>query len=410
MAISKKTWTGNAKETTPGTAITTPVRYIPTKTVFKGGKKRVYLNEERGDRNANYGVVDSVRQSSISMKGPWYNDVHPTILWAGLGLPTTSQPDATNVPTVYKHTIQLQDIPPSYTTHRSFDFQGYYVPYSVLEKWDLDFTADGKLLECDASYLGLFAQPFTPGAPTYSTLLPFAGYAPTIKLVDGAVSNDIEEMKFEYAQKIGLWYPANGSPDFVTVYFGERTMKVSFTARFDSTTIYNRWRNNTNDSLTFDVQGQALGKTFLVTLGSPSAGTFTLTYNGQTTAGITFNATAATVQSTLTGLSTVGSSNATVTGSAGGPYTVSFLNALAGDGFLLTGSGTGLTGGTFSVSTGTFYNQELNLVLPTISYDDVEHDTGKENVLIKAKATAIVPAGSALLSGFVQNTISSYTT
>lgn len=413
MAISKKAWTGNAKETTPGTAVTVPIRYIPTKTVFKGGKKRVYLNEERGDRNANYGVVDSVRQSSIEMTGPWYNDVCPVILWAGMGLPSSSQPDATNVPSVWRHAFQLQDIPPSYTTHRSLDAQAYYIPYSVLEKWSLDFTADGKLLETKASWLGLFAQPFTPGsAPSYSTLLPFAGYAPTIKFIDGAVSSDVEDMSIEYSQKIGLWYPANGSQDFVTVYFGERDIKVNFTARFDNTTIYNRWRNNTMDSLTFDVQGPAIGKTFTVTLGAPSAGTFTLSYGGSTTAGLAFNATASTVQTALTGLPSVGSSNATVTGSAGGPYTVSFLNALAGDGLLLTGNGTGLTGGTFAVSSGTFYNQELNIVLANLSYDSVEHDTGKENVLIKAKATAVVPAGSSLITGFVQNTVlgSNYTT
>jgi hypothetical protein len=77
MAISKKAWTGIAREATPGTAVMTPSKYIPTKTTFKGGKKREYLNEERGTRDGNYGVVDSVRQSTIDMKGPYYNDVHP---------------------------------------------------------------------------------------------------------------------------------------------------------------------------------------------------------------------------------------------------------------------------------------------------------------------------------------------
>jgi len=411
MSISKKAWTGTAKEATPGTAIITPTKFIPTKTVFKGGKKREYLNEERGDRNANYGVVDSVRQSSIEMKGPYYNDVSPILLWAGMGLPSSAQVDATNAPTVYKHTFQLQDVPPSYTINRSLDAVTYYIPYGVLEKWSLHFVADGKLLELDGNWLGLFAQPNTsPPTPTYSTLLPFAGYAPTIKLVDGAVSQDISDLQIEFDQKITLWYPANGTQDFITVYYGERMMKVDFTARFDNANIYNRWRNNVLDSLTFDVQGLKIGKEFVVTLGSPSSGTFTLTYNGVTTAGIQFNATAATVQTTLTGLSTVGSGNATVTGAAGGPYTVSFLNALLNDGNALTGSGTGLTGGTFSVGAETDFFQELNILLANISYDTVEHDTSKENVLIKAKATAIVPAGSALISGFVQNTVSGYTT
>lgn len=81
--------------------------------------------------------------------------------------------------------------------------------------------------------------------------------------------------------------------------------------------------------------------------GAPTGGTFTLTYSGQTTSGIAYNAAASTVQTALTGLSTVGSGNASVTGSAGGPYTVTFKGDLSGvDASAITASGAGLTGGT----------------------------------------------------------------
>jgi hypothetical protein len=410
MAISKKTWTGSARESTPGTFVTPPTRYLPAKTIFKGGKKREYMNEERGDRNANYGVVDSVRQSSIDMKGPWYNDVMPVVLWGGFGLPVTTQPDVTNCPTVYKHTFALTDIPPTYTIARSLDAKAYYVPYSALEKFTISFTAAGALLELESGWLGQFAQIYgSPPSPNYSTLLPFADYLPTIKFIDGAVSTDIEDLKLEYNQKLGLWYPANGSPDFVTIYFGERVLKATFTARFDNDTLYQRWRLNTMDSLTFDVQGPNVGKTYVVSLGGPSSGTFTLTYGGQTTAGISFNATGATAQTAFQLLSGI-AANATITGAAGGPYTVSFLGPLLNDGLSLTGSGAGLTGGTFAVAAPTFYAQELNFVMPNVSWDTMDHDTGKENVLIKGAGTAVVPAGSSLVTGFVQNTVAAYTT
>lgn len=55
---------------------------------------------------------------------------------------------------------------------------------------------------------------------------------------------------------------------------------------------------------------------------------FTLTYNGQTTSNIPQGATAATVETTLEALSTVGVSNANVTGPDGGPYDVTFNDAL----------------------------------------------------------------------------------
>lgn len=83
--------------------------------------------------------------------------------------------------------------------------------------------------------------------------------------------------------------------------------------------------------------------------GVPTGGTFTLSVSVgggavQTTAGIAFNATAAAVQTALQGLSNVGANLATVTGSAGGPYTISFDNSLGA--VILTANGAGLTGGT----------------------------------------------------------------
>lgn len=80
--------------------------------------------------------------------------------------------------------------------------------------------------------------------------------------------------------------------------------------------------------------------------GSPTGGTFTLTYSGQTTSGIAYNATANAVKSALQALSTVGNGNVAVTGSAGGPYTVTFQGDLAGiNAAAMTASGAGLTGG-----------------------------------------------------------------
>lgn len=88
----------------------------------------------------------------------------------------------------------------------------------------------------------------------------------------------------------------------------------------------------------------------VVTLNNtPTGGTFTLTVTagGQTltTTAIAYNATGPIgVQAALVALLNVGAGNATVTGSASGPYTVTFADAvgattLTGDGALLTGAG-----------------------------------------------------------------------
>lgn len=76
--------------------------------------------------------------------------------------------------------------------------------------------------------------------------------------------------------------------------------------------------------------------------GTPTGGTFTLTYNGQTTTALAYNAIGATLQTALIALSNLASGDVTVSGAAGGPYTVTF----SGDAGVLLTSTSSLTGGT----------------------------------------------------------------
>lgn len=79
--------------------------------------------------------------------------------------------------------------------------------------------------------------------------------------------------------------------------------------------------------------------------GPPTAGDFTLSYAGQTTDPIVFNATGAAVQTALEALSNIDSDDVSVVGVAGGPYQVT----LSGDG-LFTGDGSGLTDGDVEIT------------------------------------------------------------
>lgn len=65
--------------------------------------------------------------------------------------------------------------------------------------------------------------------------------------------------------------------------------------------------------------------------GAPTGGTFTLTFSGQTTTALAYNATAAVVQTALEALSNIAPGDVTVTGAAGGPYTVVFSGAFLSD-------------------------------------------------------------------------------
>lgn len=100
---------------------------------------------------------------------------------------------------------------------------------------------------------------------------------------------------------------------------------------------------------------QALGtnqndvQTVTVT-GTPTGGSFTLTYGGQVTGNIAYNASAATVQAALVALSNIGNStNVAVTGGAlpGSAVVVTFQGLLGNEPQTpMTANGAGLTGGT----------------------------------------------------------------
>lgn len=79
---------------------------------------------------------------------------------------------------------------------------------------------------------------------------------------------------------------------------------------------------------------------------SATGGTFTITYSGQTTGAIAYNATAPTVQTALEALSNIAVGDVSVTGSAGGPYSIEFIGTLGLQNVAAVTTGAGsLTGG-----------------------------------------------------------------
>lgn len=97
----------------------------------------------------------------------------------------------------------------------------------------------------------------------------------------------------------------------------------------------------------YDGEQQTLG------LGAASAGSVTLTFAGQTTGAIAFNANAAAVQAALVALSNIAPGDVTVTGGPlPGTVTITFGGAYKDtDVPLLTATPSGLTGGTVTIAT-----------------------------------------------------------
>jgi autotransporter-associated beta strand protein len=81
----------------------------------------------------------------------------------------------------------------------------------------------------------------------------------------------------------------------------------------------------------FDQQGNGTAPSIQTVTITGTSGTFTLTFNGQTTAPLAYNASAATVQAALDGLSTIGGVGGAVTVKlASGVYTITFGGSLTG--------------------------------------------------------------------------------
>lgn len=157
------------------------------------------------------------------------------------------------------------------------------------------------------------------------------------------------------------------------------------------------------DTITDEVQ------TLTVT-GAPTGGTFTVTYSGQTTGNIAYNASAATVQTALEALSNIGAGEAVVTGSAGGPWTVTFAGTLADTNVdAMTTDAALLTGGTTPdvvVATSTAGGSTTNLTgpIPTVAGSQLVARGTPEEPLFKTtagKALSVTLSAANSVAGYI---------
>lgn len=159
--------------------------------------------------------------------------------------------------------------------------------------------------------------------------------------------------------------------------------------------------------------GAATNEVQVVTLtGPPTGGTFTLSFNGNASGNIAYDASAASVQGLLEAVSGFGFGQVSVSGSAGGPWTVTFTGTLAatnvaelvGDGANLTGANTQtLTVTTTVTSSGpNHYDDPLNWSpegVPAAS-DDIRFEIGDSDCLYGLDQSAVAPTSLEIRSSY----------
>lgn len=267
QAISKRGFQGYALETGgQGVAVLTPTLYAPGKVEIKRMKGREYIQDDRNTVDADNDVIDLIRHGEWSKKGLWYNDTDPYFLLSSLGAPTTTQPDVPGAPTAYKHVFPLDDSPSTLTIMRSYHQTTYYLPMAHVEKWTLKYSVE-KSLEFDPAGKSIFPVKYTgaPLTPAYSTLKPIAGWAPVLSF-GGVATTDVSEFELDFERKCQLWYPGGNSQDASRVDYGERKVKVKFTARFDTSAWMDAFDAGTDQALTLVWTGPLIGGTTAQTL------------------------------------------------------------------------------------------------------------------------------------------------
>lgn len=128
--------------------------------------------------------------------------------------------------------------------------------------------------------------------------------------------------------------------------------------------------------------------------GAPTGGSFTLTYGGQTTAAIAYNASAAAVESALWALSSIGTGYARVSGAAGGPWTV-VLYVASPAAFTHTDSFTGGTTPALAVA------DSASVATSNIAMH--------KNAMILATRPVRPAGGSTVMSAMIQDEVSGLT-
>lgn len=439
QAISRKTYLAACLEATALTPAAAPQIYVPTKSIMKGVQRFEYLSEERNTRDENNDRVPTTREGDTAPKGSWYNDAHALFLWALLGQPIVSQPDATHVPTVYKHTIQIQDIPPTLSLWKSYHNVIYRSAGGAVKKLAFKFNGHDKSLECDADICHIFPVKYAGVAnPTVQA-------AGTSTTTGGSLAAGNYTIAYQYITLTGA---TQVSPASAAIATTGTTSVINTTAlgALPAGVTGVQWWIITAPSGNVGPVGpvQASGGTYTIT-AQPATNTTPPTVNSTAILAPSFSSVkpfagykptltfSAGVSSDVSELSIdieqnvapwfpangnpdfsrmdYGARKATISGTVRfdiDTFYNNFLNVVD-DSLTIDFQGQLIanSGGTGTPPNVNYY-QELNLAFGLIGYDSMEHDTGKDNVLVKFKATAR-PTGGNLLTGFVQNTIPVYT-
>lgn len=353
-------------ESTPGTAV--PCNKRLDNLAFKFGAKGDFKKTTGTGRK--YPSVQQLNSEWVEGSFDGSLDFN-AILYAlagalGIATPTAHGSSATAKDWIYDAILSGSRQPQTYTFEQGeAATRAHKFAYGLITKYGYKFSRK------DSSISGsVLAQKVSDGitmtaSPTPVPLLPMTGQEFNL-YIDSVAANIgttqiLNNLSGEFSMD-GIYGPAwfvnraNSSYGSHVDLVPNAGFKFAVAADANGMASLGDMRTGITKYARVEAVGDVIDNSQGLALGSPSAGNFTLTYKGQTTATIVYNAAASAVQSALQALSTIGSGNALVTGGVGGPYVITFAGTLAKDTTALTGAGGGLTGGTLVITQTQVYN------------------------------------------------------
>src|SRR5258708_26468900 len=290
----------------------------------------------------------------IAVGGPLDYNNTPYLLAGAMGSVAPASHGSSSVAKdwIYNPPVSGSIVPQTFTLQQGDAVRAHQTAYRLINSFGYVLTRK----EAKLTAKGI-TQPISDGitptsSPTAVALAPVLGKQINIYLDSTSAGLGTTQLlktlqfDFTFDGVYGPFWPINRSNVGFTAHVDlkpKTTCKLKLEADAAGMAMLPYLQQGTTYWLRVNAQGIVIDNNQTVTLGAKSSGTFTLTYKGQTTTTIAYNAASSAVQTAFLALSTVGAGNATVSGSAGGPYTIAFIGALATDTTAVTGTFTALT-------------------------------------------------------------------
>lgn len=222
------------------------------------------------------GIVDEERsfEGLHTIAGDISTDVYPNslghLLRSALGAPTTTQPDATNNPTVYEHVFNpvhdnflIDCALPPYTVEVHRDLaQAFQYAGTVINDLNLNFGTDNKIMRANAAVIAKKLALITKTTPSFEATAPFLWDQASIT-IDGVVNNDVSTLDFGVNNSLEGNETMDGSKEISRIFrSGKRTFPISFTMDLTGLTEFNRFKSQSEVAASITLTGASISGTY----------------------------------------------------------------------------------------------------------------------------------------------------